>query len=278
MRLLAFSVVAIFASQSLGATFTGQTDLSFRLTEVAGGATQRQDFEAPVEVTVQTDYSTLNWSLSLDFDETIAGGPDSPFETVVSASAQFRSSLSMPLSFPNASGEVAVGDGYLEGVGSIPFSVTDRVVTASNTRASTRENQLNTSVRQQVFQVLNYPDFVKLHSVWGDRYLLGEIETDSGVIQLDMRSISVTVDLFEVLPGDFNSSGAVDAGDYTVWRDGDGVIAPLMTNYSTWENQYGSTAASPATPATIPVPEGSSLLTLLMTGQWLGASRVRRCL
>ncbi|MEN0110439.1 MAG: hypothetical protein AAF805_06910 [Planctomycetota bacterium] len=83
----------------------------------------------------------------------------------------------------------------------------------------------------------------------------------------------------EFLEGDYNGDGAVDAADYTVWRDnegatglaawspgdgdGDGDLDP--DDYQAWRDQYGMTlddlATSPASSTTIPEP--ASLLLVI---------------
>ncbi|MEN1678289.1 MAG: hypothetical protein AAGJ46_01755 [Planctomycetota bacterium] len=64
------------------------------------------------------------------------------------------------------------------------------------------------------------------------------------------------------VPGDFNGDGAVDAADYTVWRDGLGTIYTLG-DYVTWKNNFGS-AASAASASAAAVPEPSGLVLVLM--------------
>lgn len=74
-----------------------------------------------------------------------------------------------------------------------------------------------------------------------------------------------------VLPGDFNGDGAIDAADYTVWRDmlgatniepfqladcnGDGVVD--LEDYTVWKSQFGG-VASAALEAVPVIPEPSS--------------------
>lgn len=58
------------------------------------------------------------------------------------------------------------------------------------------------------------------------------------------------------LPGDFNRDGAVDAADYSVWRDTLGDTA----SYQLWRTNYG---ASNAAAASAVVPEPASILSLL---------------
>jgi T5SS/PEP-CTERM-associated repeat protein len=77
------------------------------------------------------------------------------------------------------------------------------------------------------------------------------------------------------LPGDYNDDGAVDAADYTVWRDNLGAPAGTLVNdpnpgaigaaqYTTWKTNYGNTSASPGAfeAAAVPEPCGVALLGL----------------
>ncbi len=87
----------------------------------------------------------------------------------------------------------------------------------------------------------------------GDR--LPVIGGGSLLLTIDANSV-VLSDFLASLPGDFNLDGAVDAADYTVWRDGLGTIyTPL--DYSDWAANYGETAGSSVTAA---VPEPSACL------------------
>lgn len=75
----------------------------------------------------------------------------------------------------------------------------------------------------------------------------------------------------EVLAGDYNGDGTVDAADYTVWRDnpaangGDG-------GYLVWANNYGATSGSSSTA----VPEPTSVLLCLAGLAGLATRRSRR--
>lgn len=71
---------------------------------------------------------------------------------------------------------------------------------------------------------------------------------------------------FTGLAGDYNADGAVDAADYTVWRDREGADAGSLINdtdggvigpaqYATWSAAFGSSAA-----ASFSVPEPCSLV------------------
>ncbi|MCA9239380.1 MAG: hypothetical protein KDA37_04235, partial [Planctomycetales bacterium] len=75
------------------------------------------------------------------------------------------------------------------------------------------------------------------------------------------------------LPGDFNNDGAVDAADYTVWRDGLGA-AYTNTDYQVWRDNYGATAGSPAA-ATAPEP-AAVVLAILSSSLWVSCAGRRR--
>lgn len=66
------------------------------------------------------------------------------------------------------------------------------------------------------------------------------------------------------LAGDFNSDGAVDAADYTVWRDG-GSPDDTQAGYDAWAGNYGATAA-PATSVSIPEPTAALLAMIALAG------------
>lgn len=92
-----------------------------------------------------------------------------------------------------------------------------------------------------------------------------ESATSEAVLSDDGATITITIDL---LSGDFNRDGTVDAADYTVWRDtlgqsvaiagmgadadGDGQIGP--GDYDVWQANFGAQL-----PATTAVPEPSTL-------------------
>jgi hypothetical protein len=62
-------------------------------------------------------------------------------------------------------------------------------------------------------------------------------------------------------PGDYNGDGAVDAGDYVVWRKGLGTLY-TQADYNVWRSRFGQTAGSGAN-ANTPVPEPASVWLLL---------------
>jgi hypothetical protein len=93
----------------------------------------------------------------------------------------------------------------------------------------------------------------------------------------------------EMLIGDFNGDGSVDAADYTVWRDSLGQTGPGLAadangdlrvdraDYTLWKTHFGQMAAAGAdsalsTPASL-VPEPHSWA---CWGAWAAALAVRR--
>lgn len=66
------------------------------------------------------------------------------------------------------------------------------------------------------------------------------------------------------LPGDFNADGAVDAADYTVWRDGLGTEYQ-QSDYTVWRSNFGSSVSSSNTSVgaeSIPEPAAFAMLLL----------------
>jgi hypothetical protein len=85
--------------------------------------------------------------------------------------------------------------------------------------------------------------------------------------------VNLTIPQPQILPGDYNQDGHVDAADYTVWRDtlgqsvtagthadgdGDGMIG--SADYDVWKAHFGRTALGSGAGAAIPEPSGVVLL------------------
>ncbi|MEX2170082.1 MAG: hypothetical protein WD851_12295 [Pirellulales bacterium] len=90
---------------------------------------------------------------------------------------------------------------------------------------------------------------------------------------------SLSLSLFTGSPGDFNADGAVDAADYTVWRDhlgaadesaisggGDGLNGVDQTDYHLWVSHFGSSGSGSLAAASI-VPEPAPA-TLMLIGSF----------
>lgn len=114
----------------------------------------------------------------------------------------------------------------------------------------------------------------------GDALSIGgviDLNGDEGLLDFEYRDASTgsvlsgDVVVGELLDGDFNLDGKVDAADYTVFRDNaSGLFVPA--DYTVWRNNYGATTASVDS---ISVPEPNSLL---MLASLIGAALHRRTL
>jgi hypothetical protein len=89
------------------------------------------------------------------------------------------------------------------------------------------------------------------------------------------QSIVLEVVAANVLPGDYNQNGAVDAADYVVWRKNDG----SQNGYNTWRTNFGATwsgSGMGAITSTSAVPEPSTLLPYLFGVGLLSRTTPRR--
>ena len=100
--------------------------------------------------------------------------------------------------------------------------------------------------------------------------------------------LSVTY-LFGPLAGDYNNDGAVNAADYTRWRDNVGLPAGTLPNdpaggtigaaqYTQWAQNYGAGGSSTALANSTSVPEPGAALALALaaTLHTAGANAKRR--
>jgi hypothetical protein len=88
------------------------------------------------------------------------------------------------------------------------------------------------------------------------------------------RHFLMQVPATAVIPGDFNSNGAVDAADYVVWRKGLGTTY-TQDHYNIWRAHFGEMAASGAAlpsaePLSAAVPEPAGALLFLVFGATVG--------
>lgn len=94
---------------------------------------------------------------------------------------------------------------------------------------------------------------------------------DSGLAwAINYDATSVSIEVVEGLPGDYNQNGTVDAADYTVWRDNLGSLTSLpnddtagvdQDDYTRWKTHFGESSGMGgfAREATT-VPEPASLI------------------
>jgi autotransporter-associated beta strand protein len=101
------------------------------------------------------------------------------------------------------------------------------------------------------------------------------------------RLMVTTMGMVQLLAGDYNGNGTVDAADYVLWRDalgtntqlqneGPGVTPGMVTqeDYTTWRTNFGRTAGSGAG-LSASVPEPGTFVLLLICG-WISTAGVRR--
>lgn len=62
---------------------------------------------------------------------------------------------------------------------------------------------------------------------------------------LTADDVAAQFELVSNIPGDFNGDGAVDAADYSVWRDGLGAVY-TENDYAVWKSHFGDTLLSRA--------------------------------
>jgi hypothetical protein len=111
-----------------------------------------------------------------------------------------------------------------------------------------------------------------------DFALAGETTGRQGIVVYDTIAAGV--------PGDYNNDGAVNAADYTVYRDNLGLSAAALSNrnpantgvvnagdYTFWTANYGSTSAAVSLAVSVPEPTGVALAVSLLGGLWLSSRR-----
>ena len=69
----------------------------------------------------------------------------------------------------------------------------------------------------------------------------------------------------DVLAGDYNLDGQVDAGDYPVWRDG-GSPDDTQAGYDLWAANFGNSGAGSGGAAAVPEPTGLAWILLALSG------------
>ncbi|TWT87220.1 ASPIC and UnbV [Pseudobythopirellula maris] len=97
----------------------------------------------------------------------------------------------------------------------------------------------------------------------------------------------LAVDVSDVVPGDYNFDGVVDAADFTVWRDSFVQFGDFMpadgdrdgfvgnTDYDLWVAHFGETGA-PAASSEAAIPEPATALLIVLTALSVAAGRGRR--
>ncbi|MEN1680963.1 MAG: hypothetical protein AAGJ46_15345 [Planctomycetota bacterium] len=98
----------------------------------------------------------------------------------------------------------------------------------------------------------------------------------NGRAQSTVSFDNLLIETFELasLPGDYNGDGAVDAADYTVWRDG---LSPdsSISGYTLWRENFGATLPAASGAGSVPEPASVAVLACLVAAA-AGATRHRR--
>lgn len=107
-------------------------------------------------------------------------------------------------------------------------------------------------------------------------------QTEDGGFQQGTVHFGALADVPQILAGDYNDDGFVNAADYSVWRDAEGTSATLPNDaiggvigpaqYSQWTTNYGATSVSSA----VATPEPMSIVLVFATFAWQLGRRCKR--
>lgn len=133
-------------------------------------------------------------------------------------------------------------------------------------------------VDSQSYRLYGFSPLADKGRMNGSAYWPGWLTTlggrDLGGLQL-YQGVGPEIGAWEILPGDFNVNGIVDAADFTVWRDSLGSTTNLradanlngvvdQADYNIWKANYAMLAQYVTSPgATYTVPEPSTILLLV---------------
>ncbi len=201
-----------------------------------------------------------------------------PFETRFAAQGAVTTDGPSPLSFPDISGRAGAGNYTFNG-GAVDWTITKRIVNTTTVQNNPLHPIDINSTHQNSLSVFNYPDFVRLHmDLSGQSFNLGRLTFNpnhyiDAFIFAPPGGFPSSVDLIEVLPGDFGGNGSVDAADYPIWKKAPG-LAPFLTSYDVWKSNFGDALGSGSGGGSSDgVPEPTSLLLLLTSACCLLISR-----
>ncbi|HEY3394388.1 MAG TPA: hypothetical protein VGK58_16865, partial [Lacipirellulaceae bacterium] len=113
-------------------------------------------------------------------------------------------------------------------------------------------------------ELLLYPE-VGVNHLFLQRELPEGFETLSDVML-------TTAVISELLPGDFNTDGTVDASDYVMWRKNDG----SQEGYNIWRTNFGRSVGSAASLTEAPVPEPRGMILFAISLYAMAALRLPR--
>ncbi|MEQ8847318.1 hypothetical protein [Botrimarina sp.] len=106
----------------------------------------------------------------------------------------------------------------------------------------------------------------------------GNLLVDNILVEVFRDAASVTPNANpepdnDILLGDYNFDGSVDAADYTVWRDGNSPDSS-QAGYDLWADNYGMTVGG-STAAGVPEPGAALLAILALCGVGAGRAAAR---
>jgi hypothetical protein len=205
------------------------------------------------------------------------------------------------LSFPDATGKSGVGNYVL--YGDAAWTLTDRIVSVTRTRTSPNKaitasgyGQTSASGDQAYnpgsgyLTVANYPTNISfthgMSSIGSSKdggwnlpnsshpFMLGKwTNGTNNYVEVTIFNFPNTFTLVENPPGDFNSSGAVDAADYVTWRQAPGNLAPFLTSYNVWRNNFGNPTSGASLSS---VPEPTAITFVVLMGLVVAGRRHRK--
>jgi hypothetical protein len=159
----------------------------------------------------------------------------------------------------------------LNGSGSIQSLQSALVAGPTLTMASPIGPHLGADRHLLVYELLNYaPGLSGAYGVFARLSSPGLVSSEPflllfrfGIGPESFAPAAQTINLAAALPGDFNHDEAVNAADYTVWRNGLGTIYS-PDDYAIWKNNFGVATGSPSAAAWASVPEPTSRLLVLL--------------
>jgi hypothetical protein len=126
------------------------------------------------------------------------------------------------------------------------------------------------TVAQFTVNGINWAPGTDLWLRWGDQQLTGN---DHGMAIDNVEFSANTGSSTGGVPGDYNANGVVDAADYVLWRDNNGLTSGATTaqgdgtgdgmvnsdDYGFWQARFGNTSGSGSSLGSAAIPEPTSL-------------------
>ena len=217
------------------------------------------------------DLMTSAWNKYLDIDTPqVSSGGRTYFEHdgILPYAAARKGGAGMPVQFTE--------QGYL-------------YFNTSSASPQTSSGSIDTSEQIMAYQALllamdGRQNSVRAIDVWqwempGSNGSQWNINTSASADQPNNRRLAILLSRFvrNLIPGDFNLDGRVDANDYVVWRNTQGQIVTLFdgadgngdgtinaADYTIWRSYFGATVAA-GTGAASPLPEPAAAWFLVST-------------